>query len=84
VTVACSACGQEWERDPAIEVECPKCDAKVGHYCRVRRPSERTCNFGNKTLIHPARDQLAMDKGFLQRCPAAIVPVVEQPQMSLL
>jgi predicted RNA-binding Zn-ribbon protein involved in translation (DUF1610 family) len=71
MTVSCSACGQEWPRDPALEVECPKCEAKVGRYCRVRRPSGHTANFGNKTLIHPARDQLAMDMGFLQRCPVA-------------
>ena len=84
MTVSCSKCGDEWERDPALEVVCPKCDAKVGHYCRVRRPSGHTCNFGNKTLIHPARDPLAMDKGFLQRCSAVIIPAVDQPQMSLL
>ncbi len=71
MTVSCSACGQEWARDPALEVECPKCKAQVGDYCRVRRPSGHTANFGNKTLIHPARDQLAMDIGFLQRCPAS-------------
>jgi hypothetical protein len=69
--VSCSACGQEWPRDPALEVECPKCQAKAGHYCRARRPSGHTANFGNKTLIHPSRDQLAMDMGFLQRCPDA-------------
>ena len=71
MTVSCSACGQEWSRDPALEVECPKCEAKVGHYCRVRRPSGHTANFGNETLIHPSRDQPAMDKGFIQRCPVA-------------
>jgi hypothetical protein len=71
MTVSCSACNQSWPRDPALEVECPKCKAKIGNYCRVRRPSGHTANFGNKTLIHPIRDQLAMDMGFLQRCPAA-------------
>ena len=89
MTVSCSACGQEWPRDPALEVACPKCEAKVGHYCRVRRPSGHTANFGNKTLIHPARDQFAMDMGLLQRCPAAIVSAsidqqANNPQMSLL
>jgi hypothetical protein len=58
-------------RDPALEVACPKCEAKAGNYCRVRRPSGHTANFGNKALIHPARDQRAMDMGFLQRCPGA-------------
>ena len=71
MTVSCSACGPEWPRDPALEVDCPKCQAKVGRYCRVRRPSGHTANFGNKTLIHPARDQLAINMGFLQRCPYA-------------
>ena len=90
MTVSCSACGQEWSRDPALEVQCPKCAAKVGHHCRVRRPSGHTCNFGNKTLIHPARDQLAMDLGFLQRCPAANIGLAStahptsNQQMSLL
>jgi len=70
MTVSCSACGKEWPRDPALEVPCPKCQAQDGNYCRVRRPSGHTCNFGNKTLIHPVRDQLAMDTGYLQRCPA--------------
>jgi hypothetical protein len=74
MTVSCSACGTEWARDPALEVECPKCKAKIGRYCRVRRPSGHTANFGNKTLIHSARDQLAMDMGFIQRCPAARKP----------
>jgi len=71
MNVSCSACNQSWPRDPALEVACPKCRAKVGHYCIVRRPSGHMCNFGNKTIIHPARDQLAMDLGFLQRCRAA-------------
>lgn len=70
MTVSCSACGTEWPRDPALEVACPKCEAKVGRHCRVRRPSGHTANFGNKTLIHPARDQPAMDMGFLKRCTA--------------
>lgn len=81
--VVCHACGQEWPRDPALEVECPKCDAKVGHYCIVRRPSGHTANFGNKTLIHPQRDQLAMDRGYLQRCPAAPAMERETKQESL-
>ena len=84
MTVACSACGQEWERDPALEVACPKCEAKVGNYCRIRRPSGHTANFGAKTLIHPARDQLAMDRGFIERCPASTISGAAQPQLSLL
>ena len=71
MTVSCSACGREWERDPALEVACPKCKVPIGRYCLARKPSGHTTNFGNKTLIHPARDQLAMDLGFRQKCPAA-------------
>jgi hypothetical protein len=81
MTVSCSLCGQEWPRDPALEVECPKCHAKVGHYCIVRRPSGHTANFGQKDLIHPQRDQLAMDNGFLRRCPAS--PKIEQAHCKL-
>jgi len=75
MTVTCKACGQTWSRDPALEVECPACSAKVGQKCR--RPSGHGCD------IHSARDQCAMDEGFLQRCPAA--PKQSTPdQLSLL
>jgi hypothetical protein len=70
MTVSCSACGQEWARDPALEVKCPKCNAGIGTYCSSPRPSGHRVRFGG-TLVHPGRDQLAMDMGFLQRCPAA-------------
>jgi len=83
MTVSCSACGTQWPRDPALEVECPKCEAKIGHYCRVRRPSGHTTNFGNKTLIHPARDQLAMDMGLLKRCPVARRQQYDESMMPL-
>lgn len=63
MTVTCKACGQQWLRDPALEVPCPHCFADVGIPCR--RPSGHGCN------IHPARDRAAMDRGFLKRCPAA-------------
>jgi hypothetical protein len=70
MTVSCSACGQEWDRDPALEVTCPTCNARIGTYCSEQRPSGYRIRFGS-TLIHPARDQAAMDFGLLQRCPAA-------------
>jgi hypothetical protein len=47
------------------------------------RPSGYRIRFGG-TLIHPARDQLAMDLGFLQKCAAVIIPPTESQQMSLL
>jgi hypothetical protein len=70
MTVACSACGQEWDRDPALEVVCPTCNSQVGFFCGCKRPSGHKVRFGS-TLIHPARDQLAMDLGFLVKCPTA-------------
>lgn len=82
MSVFCHNCGQEWERDPALEVPCPKCNALVGHYCIVRRPSGHTANFGLKTLIHPQRDALAMERGYLQKCGAAPKPE-EKPQGEL-
>lgn len=82
-TVSCSLCGQQWPRDPALEVSCPKCGAQVGRYCVVRRPSGHTCNFGQKTLVHRERDQLAMDRGFLERCPAAQIEPAKEIQQSL-
>lgn len=81
--VSCSACGQEWPRDPALEVKCPTCNARTGIYCSEVRPSGYRIRFGS-TLIHPARDQLAMDLGFLQKCPAVMMPVTDNHQMSLL
>lgn len=84
MTVSCSACHQEWARDPALEVKCPKCNAVVGKYCAEQRPSGYRIRFGS-TLIHPARDQLAMDLGFLQKCPAAnILPATADTQLSFL
>jgi hypothetical protein len=62
MTVHCNICGQEWPRDPALEVECPDCRVSVGSPCR--RPSGHACN------VHAARDRLPMDRGFLTRCPA--------------
>ena len=53
--VRCSRCGQEWSRDPALEVPCPVCLAKTGQKCR--RPSGYTGNF---VEIHAERDVLAM------------------------
>jgi hypothetical protein len=83
MTVSCSACGQQWPQDPALEVVCPICNAQAGYYCCEKRPSGYRIRFGS-TLIHPARDQLAMDKGFLQKCPAATIAPLQAQQASLL
>lgn len=63
MTVRCSRCGQEWPRDPALEVECPTCHAPVGRKCR--RPSGHRV-FGDQP--HAARDYLAMERGFFKKC----------------
>lgn len=65
--VRCSLCGQEWPRDPALEIACPTCLAGVGQPCR--RPGGYTGNFVG---VHASRDRAAMQAGFLQPCPAAL------------
>lgn len=60
MAVTCRHCGQTWPRDPAMEVACPACFAGIGSPCR--RPSGHGC------ATHAARDQLAMDRGFLVAC----------------
>ena len=67
MTIKCSACGQQWPRDPALEVACPVCRALVGSPCR--RPSGHEVYGGQP---HPDRDRLAMEvvPGY-GRCPAA-------------
>lgn len=50
--VTCRTCGETWPRDPAREVPCPMCKAKVGQQCR--RPSGHRCS------VHEQRDRLAV------------------------
>jgi hypothetical protein len=76
MTVICSDCLQEWPRDPALEVKCPTCGARVRVKCR--RPSGHGCE------THTTRDGLALEMGFIQKSPAAIMPITDNPQMSLL
>jgi len=86
MTVSCSRCNEEWERDPALEVVCPTCNSRIGYFCGHKRPSGHKVRFGS-TLIHTARDRLAMDLGFLQRSPAAnlqAVSATDYGQMSFL
>jgi hypothetical protein len=63
--VTCSLCGQEWPRDPRLEVPCPSCRARIGSPCE--RPS------GHRAAeIHIEREQKAVDEGFLSKeCPGA-------------
>lgn len=62
--VRCEGCGQEWPRDPALEVACPTCHVRVGAWCKS--PS------GHKAMhLHRERMQAALDAGFEHPCPAA-------------
>ena len=62
--VTCKLCGEEWKRDPALEVVCPSCSAPIGARCR--RPSGHSCP------IHAPRDRLALDLiDSYTPCPAA-------------
>lgn len=72
MTVTCKNCGQEWERDPTLEVACPSCTAEVDQKCR--RPSGHSCR------IHADRDRRALEKvdGYSQ-CPATSADAPEQP-----
>jgi hypothetical protein len=62
----CNLCGEEWPRDPALEVACPKCRAAVGVGCKDERPSGHRVN---RFDVHPERDQCALDKGLIGLCP---------------
>ena len=72
MVVTCSRCGQEWPRDPALEVSCPVCRAPVGQRCR--RPSGHGV-FGRG--LHVARDEAAMRAGYLAKCEAGLDGVME-------
>jgi hypothetical protein len=72
MSVSCVNCGQEWPRDPALEVPCPTCHAPIGVKCR--RPSGHGCE------LHASRDQAAMDAGCLRPCPKG--PSAQQAQVA--
>ena len=63
--VVCNICGQEWDRDPALMVSCPVCNAQPGKLCV--RPSGHAV-FGKG--VHDARDRKSMAEtpGY-GRCP---------------
>lgn len=63
MTITCSRCGKQWERDPALAVRCPVCNAPEGSCCR--RPSGHSCE------IHMARDREALKRGLIEKCPGA-------------
>lgn len=70
IPVDCGYCGEDWGRDPALEVACPTCDVDPGSKCR--RPSGHPVNIGTQLHgIHRGRDEKALDvvDGY-EPCPA--------------
>lgn len=66
-------CNVEWDRDPALEVECPDCKAQVGSGCR--RPSGHGGNFVD---LHAARDLAADAAGAYGTCPLGLCGVANR------
>ena len=67
----CLACGQEWPRDPRLEVEYPACHAHIGNPCTFLRPSGHrvTAAFAG-AQPHVEREEAAVVAGFMSReCP---------------
>jgi hypothetical protein len=63
----CRNCGKEWDRDPALEVDCPTCSAEAGQQCE--RPS------GHKCRVHTKRDERALEEVCdYSKCPATSAP----------
>lgn len=54
--VTCDGCGDAWDHDPRLDVDCPTCHAKAGTDCL--RPSEHRISRGFGGL-HSARKKLA-------------------------
>jgi hypothetical protein len=70
----CLHCGQEWPRDPALEVACPTFHAAIGSRCK--RPSGHEAGDA-----HAARDRLAMQTipGY-DMCPAVATATAHPPE----
>ena len=64
MAAVCNACGKEWPRHPALEVQCPICNAAVGAGCS--RPSGHA---GPLIEPHAEREQRAVEEGVLDLCP---------------
>lgn len=65
MTYYCSACGQEWDEHPFLQLPCPLCGAEAGAWCK--RPSGHSGPFVD---IHIAREQAVLDAGLIEVCPA--------------
>jgi hypothetical protein len=71
----CRRYGRAWALDPRCVTECPVCGAPPGSPCR--RPSGHS---GPMVESHAGREQLAVDRGLLERCPGpADGPPPERP-----
>ena len=66
--VTCQFCGEQWDRDPSLEVSCPQCKVRIGAWCKS--PS------GHKAMrLHVAREHAAIAAGKLHICPKAGAPL---------
>jgi len=77
-----AGCPKSFERDPALEVACPECDAEPGTLCR--RPSGHVVWNTEWDLprgIHPERDVEALRQGIYGECPLGRCPesVADRP-----
>lgn len=61
----CDLCGQVWDVHPFSLAPCSVCGAKRGQRCS--RPSGHK---GPMVEYHVEREQLALDLGLLDKCPA--------------
>ena len=62
-TIECKAYRETWQDgDPALRVECPRCNARAGERCVWTGPHGVT--------THIARDMAAMQAGEMTRCGA--------------
>lgn len=70
-----AGCPKTFERDPALEVSCPNCDAEPGDLCR--RPSGHVVWNTEWNLpkgIHPTRDIEALRQRAYEDCPLGRCP----------
>jgi len=75
MTVICSFCGDQWPRDPALEVRCPSCDRGPGRRCV--RPSGHECD------VHAERDRLALEQGWIKPCSTLSARPTRPPRQQL-
>lgn len=62
--LTCYDCGETWDTDPRLAVDCPHCQQPAGSPCL--RPSGHPAS-----EPHREREQLAVDRAFMSMCAAA-------------